>query len=226
MTYTYRGNFEAHITLQNYENTQKERFLNTANQLNVKAIVIELARGDVPIQPMTCSFHQGEYETVKKEVEQLAKQLEIAGFSVSRLKIEASPWNEHIPQTSTEAANHSPKNYFEHHTKIEINENTSIENLLSLCQKHQAHLSKNAFKSYTNGLSEHFITLRHYTLGLQESQAQFQLLQNELAQSHYVLLKNITEYCIYDSKVEVDNNWLTLNCMTCEKNCDKEKLSS
>ncbi|MEM7039123.1 MAG: hypothetical protein AAF570_19255, partial [Bacteroidota bacterium] len=111
----YHGLFEAHITIQPIQGPQSIVFQNLCKDLKVKPIQIELPEGDVPVQPMTCSTHKGDYSDVRQEVYALAWELARGGFEVTRVKIEAAPFNDDIPQNKAEAAQHSAQNYFEHH---------------------------------------------------------------------------------------------------------------
>ena len=217
----YSGVFEAHITIDLLDTHEKIKFQDLCEDLSIKAIQIELARGDAPVQPMTCSRHQGNFVKVFEEVKTLANHLTQAGFEVSRLKIEASPFNEGIPQNNADLKNHSDKNYFEHHLKVLISQEQNRETLLAVCAKYRAHLSRNAFKTFSGGEYENFITLRLYEMGKKESDLKFENLKKEVQNAGFIVQKSITEYCVYDDNIALDNNWLinTSPCLNCNQDC-------
>lgn len=45
----------------------------------------------------------------------------------------------------------SPENYFEFHIKVSLNPETDVQSIHELCKKHEAHLSRNAFKKLESG---------------------------------------------------------------------------
>ena len=74
----YQGFFEAHITLKNTAEIQNtDNFEKFCNENKIKPIVIELERGDVPKQIMTSSLHNGNFDDIKEEVEQLAEKMKL-----------------------------------------------------------------------------------------------------------------------------------------------------
>jgi hypothetical protein len=209
MNTTYSGLFEAHITVSNLSPSESKRFTETCNQLSIKAIQIELSRGDVPIQPMTCSTHKGDFTSVLNEVTGLAHQLKRAGFEVTRQKIEAAPFNQGIPMTTTDAQNHSSDNYFEHHLKILFEKESNFNEIQRVCVAYGAHLSRNAFENRADNAKTYFITLRCYSIGLEEAMIRFNALKQAITHLKINILKNITEYCVYDDRLNLDANWLT-----------------
>jgi hypothetical protein len=230
MNTTYAGLFEAHITVSSLSPNEAKRFTETCNQLNIKAIQIELSRGDVPIQPMTCSTHKGDFTTVLNEVTGLAYQLKQAGFEVTRQKIEAAPFNQGIPMTAKEAQNHSADNYFEHHLKILFEKESNFNEIQTVCTAHGAHLSRNAFENRVDNTKTYFITLRCYSIGLEEATIRFNALKQAITHLKINILKNITEYCVYDDRLNLDANWLSddnasqkehLPCTACTQFCLK-----
>lgn len=224
---SYKGIFEAHITLAPLTDDNLVKFQHFCQNNALKLIQIELSRGDFALQQMTASVHEGNLEDVLKDVKSIAQKLGRQGFEVKRIKLEASPFNEDLPANRDELHLHSKENYFEHHLKLLLSENTSnSELLISICEKYQAHLSRNAFKIHEQGRQERFVTLRHYGLGRQEAGAILQMLQEELEKNGFQILKTITEYCVYDDHIGLDANWLTSQedslhspCETCNNDC-------
>lgn len=205
----YEGVFEAHISIAPINEEQANIFKNFCEAEGIKAIQIVLARGTTPIQPMSSSIHQGKFSTVKIEVETLVHKIAQLGFEVKRMKIEAAPNNQDIPQTIEDLSRHDSKNYFEHHWKILLQDAPS-EALLKLCEGNKIHFSQNAFKKREDGFSEHFLTLRLYEKGLQEAQQFCEEFTKVLKGQEVEVLKFITEYCVYDDFVQLDEEWLEI----------------
>ena len=222
-TYQYKGLFEAHVSIAPLEKHQAEDFRAFCEKHHCKAIQIVLSRGTTPVQPMSCSRHQGTLESAKAEVNQLARDMQQAGYEVKRLKIEAYPKNQDIPQNQKEAKNHSAQNYFEHHWKVLLSSKPT-EELLNICEQFKAHFSKNAFKKRTDQKQEHFITLRLYGQGLQETESTCAAFKTRLEALQVEVLKSITEYCVYDDYVTLDDQWLdtAAACLQCPTPCYDE----
>ena len=96
--------------------------------------------------------------------------------------------------------------YYEWHAKVEISQPTSNK-LLELCEKHEAHLSKNSLKNESN---KRFITARTYQLPFNLAQQRFTNIERDLKTNGFSIFKTITEACIFDSKESLDANWLTV----------------
>jgi hypothetical protein len=201
------GLFEAHLTVMPISNAEQVRFVDQCALMGLKPIMIELPKGDVAVQLMTSSIHRGEIHDVFTEVQGLAAGLDSAGFPVARVKIEAAPGNPGVPLTESEAASFPASNYCEHHLKVLLSPGDSLDELRNICSAHQAHLSRNAFKRHPEGKSEQFITLRCYGAGLQAAQAKFEAMIDQVKAARITVLKQITEYCLFDDNISVDGNW-------------------
>jgi hypothetical protein len=247
--HAYKGFFEAHITLAQMQASEMARFAQFCTENAIKPIQIELSRGDFALQQMTSSVHEGEFAQVLAEVQGIAESLRRQDFNVTRVKLEASPFNEGLPTDCAEVAQHPAENYFEHHLKLllptrltpspspkargEILEEAPLlgrgvggeAKLTQICEAHQAHLSRNAFKHREDGQAERFVTLRHYGLGRQEATEALHALRADIEKNGFQVLKTITEYCVYDDHVGLDANWLTREdsyqtpCETCNNDC-------
>ncbi len=219
----YSGWFEAHVTVQQLSDSQIPIFNHICEDLGVKSIQIQLSRGDVMVQPMTCSRHQGSFQEIYLEVLDIARVLQSNGLEVSRLKIEAHPDNIGVPKDGFEARHHSDKNYFEHHLKVLLDTQSDKQTLFDICQLHQAHLSSNAFKQMEDGQYQNFITTRAYGLGKDEAYTRFEMLKQDIADLGITILKHFTEYCVFDTNIDLDKNWLTQDspCDLCKDPCLK-----
>lgn len=201
----YTGLFDLHLTL--VEVTQKNTLdLKLLTQfLNLKLIQIELDKGDYPTQVMTSSTHNGTLPEVIIQSQSLVKQLK--PFTVNRVKIEASPFNKDLPFTAQDVLNLPLTNYFEYHIKLIFHTQEDLTFLIDICSRYNAHLSHNANKKLSNNHYEKFVTLRLYQKGKIECDAMFYSLLSELKQI-YTVQKYVSEYCVYDTNVLLDNNWL------------------
>lgn len=219
LKFKYKGVFEAHITIENLDKKQTDSFIDLSKKLNFKPIQIGLDKGDHQIQSMTCSKHKGEFLEVYQQVLNLAAELEdnnfikIFGFKTShfkpnRIKIEAAPFNEDIPQTNKEAQLHPTTNYFEHHILLLLHEQRSLTSLYKVCKQYNAHLSVNAFSKAPDNYYHKFVTVRNYFMGKDESECLFNQLKQALLDINIKIKNSVTEYCIFDSNVALDNNWL------------------
>jgi hypothetical protein len=79
-----------------------------------------------------------------------ADRLRAAGFPVTRIKVEAAPWNTGVPQTPEDAATEPPDRYFEHHVKVVLTTDR-LPALRALAIPHNAHVSHNARRTLTPG---------------------------------------------------------------------------
>ncbi len=202
------GTFEAHLTVTLAGADELTRFRTACASLGVKCIVIELPHGQVPTQPMTSSYHKGTVQQAAAEVAALAHALTAAGHAVSRVKLEAVTTNTGVPRTDAEAAARPAGNYFEFHVKALLAEGAGVEALRSVCERHGAHLSRNALKQDTLGRQERFITQRAYGVGRDNAEAAFARLTDDLESSGYVLGQRLREYSIFDSDARVDAGWI------------------
>lgn len=224
----FQGLFEAHITVK--LSSDVEQFNSICHSMDIKPIVIQLDRGRVQTQVMTCSRHSGTFQAIWGEVQNITTILKSNDLEITRIKIEAHPDNLGVPSSLLEARELSSENYFEYHLKVLMNP-MDRPKLLSICEKYQAHLSHNAFKiraDVTKPLSyENFVTCRSYQLGKKEANQHFEALAQSIQDLGIPILKQFMEYCIYDSNLELDKGWLTTEspCTNCEMDCIKNSTS-
>src|SRR5688572_4652818 len=131
-----RGTFEAHLTVDAANAERRDAFAALCRELGVKCVLIELARGAHPSQPMTSSHHTGDLAAIAGEVTALHARLVAAGFPITRVKIEADVTNEGISADAGVAGT-----YFEFHAKVQVD--TDVGALRELCIANRAHLSRN-----------------------------------------------------------------------------------
>ena len=202
------GAFEAHITVSARSEEDLRRFRAFCDAAAVKCIFIELSRGEEPFQPMTASYHHGTLRQAREEVQAMARALAAEGFDVTRMKLEALGKNRDIPEDDA-TAKALPASYFEFHVKVLLPAGVSdVEGLRSRCEKHGAHLSRNARKVREDGASERFVTLRVYGLGRANADARFTTLLEDLAGTGLTLTQRLREWTVYDSNHGLDRGWL------------------
>ena len=204
---SFGGSFEAHITVAAEGRARADAFAALCDTLGVKCVEIELPSGDVPIQPMTATYHRGTLRDVQGEVTELARTFLKEGFPVTRTKIEAHGRNGDVPATNEDAAALPPQNYFEFHVKVVVPKGASLDGVSRVSKSHDAHLSRNASVVRPDGSEERFVTLRVHHLGRDHSEARFQALLDDLSLLGFPLKNRLREYTVYDSNVALDRGW-------------------
>lgn len=155
---------------------------------------------------MTASYHRGTLISVKQEAYNLAREFDLAGFAVVRVKIEAMVNNQNVPVSDKQAQVLPTTNYFEFHVKVTLAP-SDIEMLAQLCLHHDAHLSANAFKYEQHGQQQRFITMRMYGVGLHTAQVSFNTLLAVLRAKNIKLSQLQQEYSVFDSNINLDAGW-------------------
>ncbi|MCP3100349.1 hypothetical protein LZ198_15885 [Myxococcus sp. K15C18031901] len=202
------GAYEAHVTVSARSEEELQRFRACCDTAGVKCLFIELGRGAEPFQPMTSSYHHGTRRQALVEVRELARGLAAQGFDVTRMKLEALGKNRDMPEDDA-TARAQPTNYFEFHVKVVIPASgTDLETLRARCERHGAHLSRNARKLRADGSGERFVTLRVHGLGKANADARFQSLVEDLASQGHTLTQRLREFTVYDSNHALDRGWL------------------
>jgi hypothetical protein len=205
----YFGDFEVHLTVQAADDAAIGRFRAWCGERGYKCVRIVLARGRHVEQPMATWRRRGvALPAVREEAERSAADIHCAGFPITRVKIEAAPHNDEIPVHDSDAADHDASNYFEHHIKLLRGVAAPRGPLIEVCERHAAHLSRNAFRQPAEGTEERFVTVRFYGVGRATSEAQLQALLGALVELGEMIVEHESEYCVYDSNVELDAGWL------------------
>ena len=205
---SYKGTFEAHITVKAVNAELKRKFCLLCQKLAVKCVFIELPQGVTRSQMMTASYHHGAFKDVLQKINQIAEKIVNADFEVTRIKIEAMVSNQDIPIFDIEAQKLPKSNYFEFHVEAILSASENLEVLKKYCLQHNAHLSKNAFKKLIDGKHERFITMRIYGLGYKSAQTRFDNLILYLKSKGFKLSQQQREYTVYDTNLNLDNGWI------------------
>jgi hypothetical protein len=205
----YHGEFEVHITVRTPSEESLGRFRQWCRAREFKCVRIVLARGAHVEQPMA-TWHRRDVtlSRVVAEAEACAAEMGHEGFPVVRVKVEAALENDDVPQEDADAKAHRPENYFEHHIKLLRVTTIPREALLQTCERHGAHLSRNAFREVAGGQEERFVTLRSYDVGRISSERKLQQLRAALVGLGERVVACESEYCIYDTNLDLDAGWL------------------
>jgi hypothetical protein len=205
-----RGTFEAHMTVDAASQERRDTFRALCEQIGVKCVLIELAAGRSPSQPMTAKYHRGDLTTVLAEVQGHYEKLIQAGFGVVRVKLEAVANNKGVPLSDEEAAAKAFEGaYFEFHAKLRLDKEGSLDSLRALCAEHGAHLSHNDRKvDSEKATRDRFVTLRVRRCGRDRAYTIFETLLTALKDNGYNIVGTKRELTLYDSHARLDAGWL------------------
>ena len=183
----FAGDFETHFTLQLSRLDQVEALKAWGAARGMKCVHIVLSSGASASQPMLTRHGQGVLAGELEVAAQIGHTLEEAGFVLTRIKVEAAPWNEGIPRSPEEAQEQPPERYFEHHVKLLLDAKEHSfdvyirQSMLSACAaKHGARLSQNVRRKREDGRTERFVTQRCHGVHQAEAQRQLRDLMDEI----------------------------------------------
>ncbi len=202
------GDFEIHLTAALCDDADLNRWRAFCEAQQIKCVYIVLDRGAHVSQPMTSARLHGTLLQTWSAAKQAVELLEYAQFDVTRVKIEAAPHCQGIPQSDADVLVWPATCYFEHHAKLLLPMGEVPAALRALCELYGAHQSRNAFKQREDGWQERFATLRLHGVGWLAAREAFQTFDRALLSGGWQLLKSESEYCVYDSRVELDAGWL------------------
>jgi hypothetical protein len=150
---------------------------------------------------------------VLAEARVIATELQEAAFPVVRVKVEADTLNQEVPQFDEETIGHAASNYFEHHVKLLRDLTAPSDQLLRVCVEQHAHLSRNSWRELSQGKEERFVTSRYYRVGSASSRGRLQQLLDSLNELGEQVIEVESEYCVYDSNLDLDRGWLSLETL-------------
>lgn len=200
--------FEIHCTIDTTDK-KLEEISNVCNIAKVKLISLELTnrRNEKIPDVMTSSKFFGTNSEAIEETQRIINILAEHNIKVIRAKVETVPWHPLAPQTKDAAM---PTGcYFEAHVGILLPLNipaTAIDRLKRMCDLHDAHYSRNIFK--TSEINKvQMVTIREYR--------NYEYFNNKLNQFKQDLLiagfeyeKVISEFALYDTNIHHDASWL------------------
>ncbi len=155
-------------------------------------MVIELARGDTPLQPMLTLGKAGKLNEVIRFAQMLSRELSESGYQILRCKIECDAVAAH------EASHH----YFEWHGRVEVLE-LDRARLALVCQEYGGHLSQNAIR----GSNKRYVTVRE-TDDYPQLGSRVAALCAAIGEQGWEVSKQQWERVVYDSNLALDFGWL------------------
>ncbi|GAA4249455.1 nucleotidyl transferase AbiEii/AbiGii toxin family protein [Dactylosporangium darangshiense] len=202
------GTFEIHVTVEARHGTDLARF---AGEHDVKFLHIVLDRGRFPSQPMLTLPAHGTLAQARKTAAEWRERLLKRGLAPARLKIEAAPWCDGLPQTDDEAAGEPAGRYFEHHVKLALPAApvAAMQAAAEIGAAHDARLSRNARRRHDGGGQERFLTQRCHHVGLDTATQRLQRLTTALRDAGLDVVKVEQEYVVEDSNLGHDRGWMT-----------------
>lgn len=202
-----RGDFEAHITIRAGEAETVAALERYAARHGMKFTHIVLMRGRIPDQPMVTVRRSGTAPAVREWIHTVAGALSAAGFEVTRVKLEATPWSEGVPGTDAAAEVLGSRYYFEHHIKLLLPAGAEPSRVAATVTGHRAHVSANARRIRPDGRAERFVTQRCRAVGDRTAEARLADLLAVL--TDYRILSVEREFVVYDSNEAADEGWIT-----------------
>lgn len=202
------GEFETHITVHLNEIEEIELLQEWGVEHGLKCLHIILDRGLTVSQPMLSRNGCGDFANELRIATDLCQSLKAESFSVVRIKIEAAPWNQGVPQSNIDALSHPACRYFEHHIKLLLNISTDIVYLTQIAEQHSAHCSRNILRNRNDDYHERFITQRCIGIGRIEAQQRLQKLLDIIDTLNYLVIGVTEEFVVYDSNLEIDKGWI------------------
>jgi hypothetical protein len=208
VTAEFDDQFETHLTVRPTAPDHLARLREWAAARRLKFTHIVLVRGATPSQPMLTRHGHGPLSGELGRAAELALALRADGFDVTRVKIEAAPWNRGVPQSDDEAAGDPPERYFEHHVKILLPPTADLAAIVALARRHGAHVSHNALRHRDDGQQERFVTQRVHNLGAPAARANLDALLAALRAAQHEILDVEEEYVVHDSNLSLDAGWI------------------
>jgi hypothetical protein len=190
--------YEIHVTVRS---SNIDLFINDCKSINVKPIVIETEKDNFfNNQVMTSSKHCG--ENCLEVLDKISSSLTCKGYEIIRKKIEIRPLevkNDHFI-------------YYESHLRLKLDKQFDCQftdvytNLRKICKELNFHLSKNLFKKSPD-FNYQMITYRDYKSTFIDFNQRINDMKDKLLELNINFDKVEIEECIFDSNVNVDNNW-------------------
>ena len=221
MNVEFVGEFETHITVSleacslSNDDREIDRLQKWCIDRKLKFLHIlldaapEMLTGcNTRSQPMLTRRGQGNFADELDVAKNLSQSLIAAAFPVVRIKIEAAPENQGIPQSDLEASSHPADRYFEHHIKLLLEPTEDFIILREITQRHSAHLSQNVLRVRADGWQERFVTQRCMHVGHNSAKKQLQILLKSIESLGYNPIDVEAEFVVYDSNLALDRGWI------------------
>jgi hypothetical protein len=201
----FAGDFETHLTVAAGAH---ERLCGWAERRGLKFTRIQLEAGAGADQPMVTARGRGSLDAQRAAAAALVRDLGADGFTVVRVKIEASPFNADVPQSATEAASLPPGCYFEHHVKLLLAGDADVAQAREASHQHGGRLSRNARRNRADGRQERFVTQRCYGVGRPEARQRLDALLSAVTAAGYPAIEVEEEFVVVDDNPALDHGWI------------------
>lgn len=205
----FSGEFEIHLTLTaDAAPDAEDRLLRWAERHRVKYTRILLDRGATPDQPMLTVPGRGTLSAQRTAARAWTERLSADGFTVTRVKIEAAPWNTDVPRTAAEAAALPHGCYFEHHVKLVLADTVQLASIRAAAERHTAHVSRNARRDLGEHGHERFVTQRCRGVGRPEARRRLDALVSDLVDAGFPVKEVEAEFVVHDDGPDLDRGWI------------------
>lgn len=188
--------YEIHITV---EFSDAMKFVELCSEINSKPIIIAFDKDTIPSQFMTSDTVPDDLLKTYARMSEVVNFFKSKGINILRKKIETVPWHPDAKKKKI-----AKKQYFETHFGLEL---SSKEDVDKLRKEIPIHWSRNAFKRFDDG---RFIQMGTFRLAECSAtffplKAHYKRLIEELG---FPIKKEITEFCLYDSNLDLDKEWM------------------
>jgi hypothetical protein len=198
--------FETHITLKPAGKEALDAARQWAHLRSLKWTHIELSSGHAPSQPMLTFWGDDSLDLQLRRAKAIQQELEQLDIQVVRIKTECIFPGEFVPPLGCTKPEESNQ-YFECHVKLRLKSGADLDRLRSVVMPHQAHVSWNAIKTFKDGESERFVTLRSYHCTCETAQLSQLELAASLRQNGFNIVETESEFVLYDSNFALDTGW-------------------
>ncbi|MFD9904342.1 hypothetical protein [Streptomyces sp. NPDC059063] len=202
------GALETHVTVA-CPAPDVDRLARWAAARGLGCTHIVLARGTTPSQPMVNLRATGSAAGQLRAAGRIVTGLAQSGFRAVRIKTEAAPWADGVPQDDAAAARQDPALHFEHHVKLLLPPGHDRDALAALAVPHAAHVSWNARRTRADSREERFVTQRCHGVGRATAEARLSALLADLTDLADVdVLEVEREFVLYDTNLALDDGWI------------------
>ncbi|MEV0127901.1 hypothetical protein AB0H83_05465 [Dactylosporangium sp. NPDC050688] len=201
------GTFEIHLTVDGPGAPDLAGF---AGRHGVRFVHIVLDQGRHPSQPMLTVPARGTLDEARALARRWGDRLAARGTPATRVKIEAAPWCDGVPQDDAGAAAEPPGRYFEHHVKLLLPADpaAALRAAADVAAAHGARLSRNARRRDGEGRQERFLTARCHGVGLATATVRLDAFVAALRTAGLEVTEVEQEYVVDDSNLGLDHGWL------------------
>jgi hypothetical protein len=205
----FRGSFEMHITIAVPSADEWARLSSWGVDHKAKCVWIELARGLQPSQPMVTVHRSGALVGIVEECQSLEAELRNLGLTPVRTKVECAIDNDGVPRDDADWGPVHAGRYFESHVKLLLNASEDLPRIRQLAERHDGHLSRNAFRTREDGRQERFVTQRGRGCGRRTFQERIDALVRTFEATGVSIAEIEREFVVFDTREGLDSGWLT-----------------